>query len=242
VKLLLALVSASLYVLFAVSPAVAQSARPAARPAKTAAADQSPDSKLDRVAEPSKPAAVNKVSHVEINVDTDGKLAVVVHYPWQVHERASVEVQLSTDKGAEALVPAPLAFVGRWMKGEVTNAVYAAREQSAGATSKTMTRQDREFEIRGAINGVGKRGVSVVFPEKRPLNEGLLAKFVRGEGPHAVFFLLNSWAVDRTTLRLELPAREFGRSGTLRVWFLRDADVVWTETVAWPGIEKPAKE
>jgi hypothetical protein len=57
----------------------------------------------------------------------------------------------------------------------------------------------------------------------------------------AVFPLLKSWAVDESTLRLELPASEFAEPERIVVWFLRDGDLLWTEKALWPGKSAPAK-
>jgi hypothetical protein len=228
-----------LVLLFGSSPAIGQLPRPAAPTGKSAAGEHAPAALPEKPPDAEKPAAESHGSHIEVIIEPEGKLALAVHYPWHVHRRASVEVELRADKEAQIGHPHPLGFVAEWMKGDMTNAVYAAREQSAaGSTSKTMTLKGREFDIRGSLNALGKRGVCVVAAAKRPLNEGLLAKHIAEEGPRTVFYLLGSWAVDDSTLRLELPHEEFSKPGTLHVWFLREGDVVWSESVHWPGGEK----
>jgi hypothetical protein len=229
------------FVILAISSslAIAQTARPAAAAAEPKEADRSPAAMLEKPPKTGEPVPVKKGSRVEVTTAPTGKLTLVVHYPWHVHRRASVEVQLTGDQEAELGRPAPLGFVTQWMKGDVTNAVYAAREgATAGPSSKKMTAQHRDFTIRGSLNALAKRGVCVVFPEQHATDEGLLKKHLLEEGPRAIFCLLDSWAVDGSTLCLELPAVEFAKPGSLRVWFLREGDVVWSETVQWPGSEK----
>jgi hypothetical protein len=53
----------------------------------------------------------------------------------------------------------------------------------------------------------------------------------------AVFFPLDAWAVDRTTLRLELPAADFADPGRIRVWFYREGNLLWWKTLVWPGMK-----
>jgi hypothetical protein len=54
-------------------------------------------------------------------------------------------------------------------------------------------------------------------------------------GTRLIFWPIQEWAVDRRTLWLELPKKDFSKPCRLRVWFLREDDIVWSETIAWPG-------
>jgi hypothetical protein len=89
-----------------------------------------------------------------------------------------------------------------------------------------MRVRDREFEILGARNLLGRPAVTVVFPA-REVGADAAAR--------AVFFLLDSWAIDDHTLWLDLPGEHFSRPGRLRLWFYRDSTILWWKTLAWPG-------
>jgi hypothetical protein len=46
---------------------------------------------------------------------------------------------------------------------------------------------------------------------------------------------LDTWAVDRETLSLDLAKDEFAKSGRLYIWFFRGDQIVWEEQIRWPG-------
>ena len=51
----------------------------------------------------------------------------------------------------------------------------------------------------------------------------------------SVFCLLDSWAIDKRQLHLDLPQEFFSQPGRIRVWFMREGAVIWAETLDWPG-------
>ncbi len=167
--------------------------------------------------------------YAEIARAATGKPIVAIHYPWRVHSRPSVEIRYMADDEPDTARLRPLQFVADIMKGEITNAVYECRDKSADGPLKTSLKHgERDLELLGARNLLGKRSVTVVFPG-RTSGEDRAAR--------AVFCLLDSWAVDPRTLWLELPRDHFARPGRIRVWFYRGGNLVWWKTLAWPGLQ-----
>jgi hypothetical protein len=130
----------------------------------------------------------------------------------------------------------PLQFVGDLMKGEITSAVYDVRDKAGQtAVKRSLKIRDRDCEVLGDRNSLGKPAATVVFPEQ--LNTAADRDTASDRAPRAVFFPLDAWAVDRSTLRLELPAAHFAQPGRIRVWFYREGNLLWWKTLAWPGME-----
>jgi|GEM_PF-5548637 len=166
--------------------------------------------------------------YAEVTEVPTGKPVVAIHYPWRVHSRPSVEVRWLADDEPDTTEIRPLQFVGSLMKGEITSAVYDIRDKAADtAVAKTLKILDRQCEILGDRNSLGKPAATILFPE--------LAKDAADRAARAVFFPLDAWALDRTTLRLELPKAHFAQPGRIRVWFYREGNLVWWKTLAWPG-------
>lgn len=168
-----------------------------------------------------------KQPYAEVTRAASGKPIVAIHYPWQVHWRPSVEVRWMGDDEPDTAELRPLQFVASSMRGEIASAVFACRDRAAETpVHKTLKAQDRPFELHGSRNLLGKPAITIAFP-------------AQDAGPdrpaRAVFFLLESWAVDPRTLWLELPAEHFAERGRIRVWFYRGGDLVWWKTLAWPG-------
>jgi len=182
-----------------------------------------------------------KAPYAEITRVPTGKPIVAIHFPWRIYSRPSIEIRWLADDEPDTGEIRPLQFVADIMKGEITSEVYAGRERAwETPVKKTLKVRDREFDILGARNLLGKPAVTVVFP-------------AREVGPdraaRAVFFLLDSWSVDGHTLWLELPREHFSQPGRIRIWFYRDATILWWKTLAWPGseitrpdVEKPDAE
>jgi len=168
-----------------------------------------------------------KAPYAEITQGPTGKPLLAIHFPWRFYSRPSIEIRWLADDEPDTTEIRPLQFVGGMMKGEVTSEVYAGRERAwENPVKKTMKVHDREFDILGSRNLLSKPAVTVVFP-------------ARATGPdraaRAVFFLLESWALDGHTLWLELPREQFSQPGRIRIWFYRDGTILWWKTLAWPG-------
>lgn len=166
--------------------------------------------------------------YAEITLVPTGKPLLAIHYPWRVHARPSVEVRWLGDEEADTGEIRPLQFVGDLMKGEITSAVHDVRDKAAQtAVKRSLKIRDRDCEILGDRNSLGKPAATVVFPER--------SGDATDRAARAVFFPLDAWAVDRGTLRLELPAAHFAQPGRIRVWFYREGNLLWWKTLAWPG-------
>ncbi len=174
--------------------------------------------------------------YAEITLVPTGKPLLVIHYPWRVHTRPSVEVRWLGNDEADTGEIRPLQFVADLMKGDITSAVYDIRDKAAQtAVKRTLKIQGRECEILGDRNALGKPAATVVFPFQPTTAAERDAAVDRAA--RAVFFPLDAWAVDRRTLRLELPAADFAEPGRIRVWFYREGNLLWWKTLAWPGVK-----
>jgi hypothetical protein len=169
-------------------------------------------------------------THVEISVIQDQSDApiLVVKYPWSAHPQASVEVCLLPKDVPDSPAVRPLDLTGRLARDKDAKLVKAVHKCQDGAasvpTAVSVTDGNQEFDILGNRNSVGSAAVAVGWKTQTP-----------GLKPihHAAFCRLESWAVDRDTLMLDLPPEHFCRPGTLKVWLLRGDEVVWSEMVPW---------
>jgi hypothetical protein len=152
---------------------------------------------------------------------------LVVRYPWKAHARPSVEVRQIAHEENDTGEIRPLQFATQIMKGEVTAAVYQVRDRSEDTpTARKLKHEKQEFELVGTKSRLGRGAVCAVFapdPDAKPA----VAR--------VAYPLLDSWALDAETLVLELPEQHFAESGWIRVWLLREGNIVWWKTVAWPG-------
>ena len=78
----------------------------------------------------------------------------------------------------------------------------------------------------GRQNSLGNLSVRVYVSSETPK---------KTDQPAAVYLQLDTWAVDKEALSLDLAHEEFTQPGTLFVWFFRGNKVVWEEQVRWPG-------
>ena len=176
-----------------------------------------------------------KEPYAEITRVPTGKPILAIHYPWRVHAQPSVEVRWMGDEEADTGEIRPLQFVADVMKGQILSDAYTCRDKAADTPLKKAIKvRDREGEILGDRNLLGKPAATVVLPE-RPRTTDMTDATDRAA--RAVFFPLDSWAVDRRTLWLELPAAAFSEPGRIRVWFYREGKVLWWKTLAWPGLK-----
>lgn len=166
-------------------------------------------------------------SFVSVLTRHTGEPILVVKYPWKRHARPSVEVRILDEEEVDNRLIRPLFFMHDIFKGEVTTAVYHCVERSEDVPlTAAFSRGEIDFTIFGARNSLGRPSASVACrtttvdppPETR-----------------AAFCLLDTWAVDQRTLYLDLPSEYFARPRKIRVWFLRDKDIVWTADTTWPG-------
>jgi len=169
-------------------------------------------------------------SFVSLVTQQTGDPALIVRYPWKVHQRPSVEIRLVRGAGADLSEVRPLYFVKEFFKGVMTVNVYHCQDRAAGVPlSRPLKEKGIEFEILGRRNALGRPAVSVArrVPSDDP-----------APGSGLVFCLLPAWAVDERLLHLELPPKYFAPPGKLYVWFLRDDEVLWEQMLDWPGLKE----
>jgi hypothetical protein len=198
---------------------------------------------------------------VSIITQPTGEPILVIKYPWKRHLRPSVEIRVLDPSEVQNPMIRPLFFVHDLMKGKVTTAVYHCQDYSEDVPqTATFSEGDLDFEIIGARNSLGRPAVCVACRTatrgRAPARASDLGVDDLGTGPEtrgfraaerepetrAVFCLLRAWAVDERTLYLDLPAEYFSRPSKIRVWLMRDKDVVWTATAAWPGTPERAHQ
>jgi len=167
-----------------------------------------------------------KSNYLEIKRDAAGEPILVVSYPWARHQRPSVEVRL-IEEAAEEKNARPLFFVSEYMKGTNRVAMYRCEELSESLPASTeFTKDEVDFTVLGRRNILGKPSVMVLCRSRSPGPR---------QGTRAVFALLEAWSVNNKMLFLELPREAFAPPGRFEVVFYRDENIVWTETVDWPG-------
>ncbi len=152
---------------------------------------------------------------------------LAIHYPWKVLTRPSVEVRPLLPAEPDTSETRPLGFVYLIMKGDVFGDVYQVRDRAGETpTVRKLKYKERDYELVGDKNRLGSGSVYALFPpdpdNKMPVSQ-------------VVFPLLGDWATDDHTLMLELPEKQFADPCWLRVWFLREGDIVWWKTIRWPG-------
>lgn len=176
-----------------------------------------------------------KEPYAEITRAPTGKPLIAIHYPWRVHSQPSVEVRWIGDDESDTGEIRPLQFVADLMKGQILSDVYTCRDKAdATPLKKSLEIRGRKVEILGDRNLLGAPAATVVFPEIPRTPDMSDAADLAAR---AVFFPLDSRAVDDRTLWLELPAEYFSQPGRIRVWFYREGNVFWWKTLAWPGLK-----
>jgi hypothetical protein len=240
-------------------------APPAAPAAKAAKVSKAPRAETTTPAEKRKPAATDSEAPTTppkpllmryARPATEESLVKVLNFypktapmleiqsPWKQYTKPSIEVRLLLPDENDTTEIRPLAFVGTVMKGELTNAVYKALEDVQETPFvRSFPTKGGEFHIFGFKNYLEREAIRIVFqpaavPTAAASDKAKRPATDQPEVPvRTTFYFLNSWAVDSETLRLELPAKDYRQAGRLRVWFFRDAGVIWQQTVQWPGMD-----
>jgi len=185
------------------------------------------------------PATPRARSRVTLSREPRGKLILSVDYPWKVHAKPSVEVRLLGEGEPDDLAVQPMYFRWKYMKGKTTLAVYRCQDECENVpTSVPVKEGGVEYEVLGDRNSLGTPSVCVarqVVRKEATERSGPVMQ----PGAAAAFPLLDHWAVGRGQLWLDLPEDYFAEPGRMRVWFLRDDRVVWSEDVSWPGLGTP---
>ncbi|MCC6126491.1 MAG: hypothetical protein IT426_16145 [Pirellulales bacterium] len=173
-------------------------------------------------------AATNCVS---VDKLATGENVLLVRYPWRIHEKASIEVRLISEKSEFAARVRPLRFATlrfdptteRRIYGAFDNALVRHADWNAEAGGL-------DWRIIARGNHLGRAAAWFVnVPKKESSLIGTAAAF----GP------LESWAIGDRLLMLDLPRESSDPPGKLHIWFLRGEKILWREELTWPGrIEK----
>jgi hypothetical protein len=209
----------------AAMPAAAQGPQPPLPPDVDAAAPP-----LEPVPSPAARKPVEKeASHASLFAARGGRRMLLIDYPWARHQNASVEVRLLSGEGPGAATIRPLSFVARHFHGKVRSKIYDVQDAAANSdTAEPLNVDETQFEVVGRRNSLGRQVVYLVRsipPHESP------------PGASAVYCELPSWSINRGLLHLDLPGEQFAPAGKLRVWFLRGRDVLWSQTLNWPGMK-----
>ena len=209
------------------------------------------DRQIDRPAKKLVSEPTRGESFVSVITQPTGEPILAINYPWRRHAKPSIEVRVSDPSEVDNSLIRPLFFRHDVMKGNVTKAVYQCQDKSEDLSqTAAFSEGNADFEIFGARNSLGRPAVCVacrIAPDEVSREtESLIAELARTgqeamlslkfqRETRAAYCLLDAWAVDERTLYLELPASHFSQRSKIRVWLLRDKDVVWTANITWPG-------
>jgi hypothetical protein len=156
-----------------------------------------------------------------------GMKAISVHFRWSLFSNSSVEVRLVPGPLRKGAAVAPVYFAEQ-LKDKVRHELYECLDHpGAAGRNYSFTKDSTTFEMIGRRNSLGNQGVHIeVHPDEHGSPKA---------NPAVVYLQLDTWAVGRESLTLDLPREQFSKPGTLFVWFFRGNDVVWEEQIRWPG-------
>jgi len=167
-------------------------------------------------------------SHVTTIHDVSGSPILMIDYPWTMHARASIEVAALPADPSGASEVRPLFFFKKLFSDVRKVAVFECQDASAEVlTTASFVEGGTEFEVVGQRNSLGNPSAVVTSHTQIEAISAVVGR--------AVFCLLDPWAVDRRLLQLDLPVEQFAKPGKIRIWFLRDDVVLWSEDLPWPG-------
>ena len=175
--------------------------------------------------------AIEKGSYLSVVHEADGSRILVVNYPWTSHIRPSIEIATLPEGGEDLSHIRPLYFVATLMKERANKAIYYCEDHSDEVPVRmSFTEGDILFDVFGDRNSLSRPSAVITCQTKVPE--------LKTRTDRALFCALKAWAVNSQTLFLSLPEESFAKPVRLRVWFLREGEVIWTGTAKWPGIPK----
>jgi len=176
---------------------------------------------------PKVPKRGARPTSMAITVLPGGLKALTIHFRWSLFPNASVEVRLVPGEPKEGVTVSPIYF-SEHLKGTVRKALYTCLDHPGeGGRTHSFTKDKIAYKMIGRRNSLGNQGVYVqVHPEESD---------AQNANPAAAYLQLDTWAVNRETLSFDLARDEFGKPGTLFVWFFRGDKTVWEEQIRWPG-------
>jgi hypothetical protein len=171
--------------------------------------------------------ADNAARFVSVDKTSTGATVLQVKYPWRIHDKASIEVRLVTDKKDYGARVRPLRFAMLRFDDDATHRILRTLDESIDHPSKWKTKAgDLDWEIIGRANHLGH--AAEWFVHTPPKDSSVV-------GTTAVFFPPDPWAIGDRLLSLDLPREAFAEEGKLYIWFLRGDRVLWQEELMWPG-------
>ena len=178
---------------------------------------------------PKRPKMGARPTSIAIIPERGGLKTLTIHFRWSLFPNSSVEVRLLPDpepKGVSVTV-SPIYFAEH-LKGTVRDALYTCLDHPGeGGRTHSFTKDKIVYKMIGRRNSLGNQGVHVqVHAEDSKASD---------EYPAAAYLQLDTWAVDKETLSLDLDRDEFAKPGRIFVWFFRGDQVVWEEQLRWPG-------
>jgi len=154
---------------------------------------------------------------------------LLVEYPWSRHREASIEIRLVTGEQPSVEGIRPMAFVAKHFHGDVRMQIYNVQDAGAGGVVIRNLEVDSEkFEVLGGMTPLGNPATCVVrnyIPAEPPT------------GAYAIYCQLRPWALSDRLLSIELPKRYFADPGKMKIWFLRGREILWEQTLDWPGVK-----
>jgi hypothetical protein len=158
--------------------------------------------------------------------EPSGRKSLTIHFPWSIYPESSIEVRLVPGSETKDNEVAPVYF-HEHLKGKVRDDFYDCLDHADnGGKTHSFTKDKLVYTMIGRRNSLGNQGVYVQVASETPK---------KSDAPAAAFFQLDTWAVDKKTLSLDLARDEFTAPGTLVVWFFRGDKTVWQEEVRWDG-------
>jgi hypothetical protein len=166
-------------------------------------------------------------NYVSLDKTKTGDTVILIKYPWRVHEKASIEARLITEKKDFDARVRPLRFATIHFDRHSQRRIYDSFDHSLDRPSDWKSDAGGlTWRIIAHGNHLGHAAAWFVNTPKRdsPL-----------VGTTATFYPLDPWAIDDRLLVLDLPRGSFEQPGKMHVWFLRGERIFWHEELPWPG-------
>jgi len=169
---------------------------------------------------------VARPTSIAILAQPDGQKTLNIHFRWSLISDPSIEIRLVPGPETKGVAVAPVYF-HEHLKGRVREELYHCLDQTDnGGKRYSFTKDKIVYNMIGHPNSLGNQGVHVQVSSETPKKSDM---------PAAAYLQLDTWAVDKETLSLDLAHDEFAQPGTLFVWFFRGDKVIWEEQLRWPG-------
>jgi hypothetical protein len=183
-----------------------------------------------RAQELSQPANADPTAtpkYVTVDRLKTGENLLLVKYPWRIHDKASIEIRLITEKNDLAARVRPLRFATLQFDPTTEARIYSAFDKSLVRHADWNAEAGGlNWQIIARSNHLGRAAEWFVHVPNKD------SAFI---GTAAAFHPLDPWAIGDRLLMLDLPRDTFDPPGKLHVWFLRGERILWHEELMWPG-------